>query len=193
MNGYRYHVAVDLDDVVLDFVGGLREAIRVEYGVQLGDVEEWDLHATLDPIVGRDWWKWMRDRDWLWSHFPAMPGAIGGIERFRAEGLFVELLTAKPEWAEYAVWRWLGKWRPRVHRVTIVPPQGRKVDYSDADLLVDDKPENCEEFVEDGRVAILFDRPHNRNYTLVPGMARARTWAQAVELVLLEASCGALH
>ncbi len=190
--GERYHVAIDLDDVVLDFYGGLRAVLKKEYGVELrpDQMAAWDLHGVIDPIVGRSWWQWLRERDWLWSHLPAVDGAIGGIERLRAAGLYVELVTSKPEWAEYAVWRWLGKWRPRFHRVTIVPTSERKVDHTDAELLVDDRPENCLEFVDDGRVAILFDRPHNQDFALVPGMGRARTWEQVVELVRMESAVG---
>jgi 5'(3')-deoxyribonucleotidase len=189
-----YQVAIDLDDVTLDFCGGLVEAVRTEFGVELTiqQFEEWDLSKVLNPIIGRNWWDWLRDRDWLWSHFPAVDGAIGGIERLRRQGLYLELLTQKPEWAEYAVWRWMGKWRPKFHRVTIVPSGERKVDYTDAELLVDDKWENCVDFVENGRAAIVFTRPWNITYELLPGMARARNWNEVVEGVLLEASVSAI-
>lgn len=80
------HIAVDLDDVVLDFCGGVRKAIETEYGVTLPEFEEWDLHKSLDPIIGYSWWKWMKQRDWLWPNFPVIPGAIGALDQLRREG-----------------------------------------------------------------------------------------------------------
>lgn len=160
------HIAVDLDDVVLDFCGGLRIAMKKEYDVDLTDdaFYQFDLHPILDPIVGGSWWKWMRRRDWLWENFPAVDGAIGTLEALRSQGHYLECVTSKPRWAEYSVWRWLGKWRPPFQRVTIVDTDGKdeKWQVTDAHLLVDDKPGNVDAWELDGRrPAILFGRPHN--------------------------------
>ena len=172
-------VAVDLDDVVLDFVGGLCEAVHTEYGVMVPQeaITDFNLKPFLDPIIGRSWWSWMRDRDWLWSHFPAVPGAIGTLDRLRREGFYLELVTSKPEWAEHNVLRWLGKWRPPFNQVTIVGPKDRKVDFTDAFVLVDDKLDNLVEFSAEGRFGILFTRPHNTKYELLPPrVVRADDW-----------------
>lgn len=183
------HIAVDLDDVVLDFCGGLREAIRKEYNFDVGDFEKWELRDVLDPVVGRNWWSWLRERDWLWPNFPAIDGAIGGIDALRRDGHYVELVTSKPEWAEYAVWKWLGKWRPPFNAVTIVGPKDRKVDFTDARILIDDKFENCDEFAKAGRTGLLFDRPHNRDAETELGdpspwtVTRVFAWPSPVHVV----------
>jgi 5'(3')-deoxyribonucleotidase len=185
------HIAVDLDDVVLDFMGGIKRAVQTEYGVEIPDFDRWDLGEQLDHILGKSWWKWMRERDWLWPNFPAMPGAIGSLAQLRDAGHYVEIVTAKPEWAEFSVWKWMGKWRPPVQAVTIVnsdDPDIRKVDNTDADIIIDDKASNVAEFVEEGRVGILFGRPHNHAEVLTPGMFRAEDWRHALELVTLEAN-----
>lgn len=174
------HIAIDMDDVLVDFVGGLRAAVQTEFGVELTEesIREWNLHSTLDPIIGYSWWTWLKNREWIWATFPAMPGAIGYIERLRSDGHYLELLTNKPRWAEHNVWKWLGKWRPAFNTVTIVeggskpsPVDGtnvgnKKIDFSAADILVDDKPQNCQEFIDAGRHAILFARPHNQDALL---------------------------
>lgn len=163
------HIAFDLDDVILDFVGGLRAAIQKEYGVSIPDsaITDFNLRPFLDPIIGENWWNWLRRRDWLWSNFPAVDGAIGTLERLRMEEYYIEIVTSKPEWADYAVWQWLGKWRPPVQRVTIVRKNDIKGEHSDALVLVDDKEENVVQWVQTewprDRKALLFDRPHNRN------------------------------
>lgn len=164
------HAAIDLDDVCLDLVGGVCGVIRKEYGVDLQPeaITDWNFDYWLEPILDQKWMKWMRRRDWLWSTFPAVPGAIGGIDTLRRRGVYLELVTSKPEWAENQVWKWLGLWRPAFNRVTIVGPYERKVDFTDADVLVDDKPQNVQEFLEEGRRAILFSRPHNMRIWNLP-------------------------
>jgi len=183
MSNLDKHVAIDLDDVVLDFVGGLRRAIKKEYGVELRDedVKDFNLRPLLDPIIGRSWWAWLRERDWLWENFEAVDGAMGAIERLRLDGYYLELLTSKPKWAEYSVWRWLGKWRPPFQRVTIVGQGDEKADFSDAPILVDDKVENLVGFYEAGRTGLLFSRPHNRAADLsLLGIERVNSWAEAL-------------
>lgn len=180
------HIAVDMDDVLLDFMGGLQHAIKTEYGVIVPDFTKWDVNELLDPILGKSWWKWMRERDWLWSNFPAIDGAIGGLTQLREDGNFIEIVTSKPEWAEYTVWKWMGKWRPPVNRVTIVEMDQHKVDMTDADLLLDDKPQNVDEFAEEGRIGVLFGRSHNRDSVVHPDVIRVDGWRNAVELIRQE-------
>jgi 5'(3')-deoxyribonucleotidase len=179
------HVAIDLDDVILDFCGGVRQAVKTEFGVELkpADFDRWHLSEILDPIIGRSWWSWMREREWLWANFPAIDGAIGGLEVLRRKGHYLEIVTSKPHWAEHNTWKWLGKWRPPVQRVTIVGPDDRKRDFTDAHLLIDDKPQNLSEFVPG--MVILFDRPHNRTEDR---FARASAWRDVVRMVELRAS-----
>jgi len=185
------HLAIDLDDVILDFVdSGIIRCINREFDAGLiaeRDITDWDLSKVLDPIVGGSWWDWWRKRDWLWAQCDAVPGAIGGLQKLRDAGHYLEVVTSKPEWAEAQTWRWLGKWRPPVHQVTIIGMGESKADSTDADIIIDDKPENCFEFLEDGRQAILFDRPHNRAAELRPGMDRVFNWrGMATGLEMLE-------
>lgn len=147
------------------------------------DIHDFNLRPFLDPIIGRNWWDWMRDRDWLWENFPAVNGAIGGLDRLRRAGYYLEIVTSKPQWAEYAVWKWLGKWRPPVNRVTIVGPKDIKAEFTDASILIDDKAENISEFILYGGEGILFSRPHNRSVNIA-GAYRADNWGQVVDLIL---------
>lgn len=182
--GKGRHLAVDLDDVTVDFFRGVISSIYQEFGVLIDK----DACTTWDdnPVKSfpwksygyKSWWEWMKERDWLWAVFPAVPGAIGGIHALRESGHFVEALTSKPRWAEPWVWKWLGRWRPPFHRVTIVPTGESKSAWSDAELLIDDKPDNCKDFVLNGRKAILFSQPWNWdvNETKWRGMTRAHNW-----------------
>ena len=181
------HVALDLDDVCLAFVDGVRAAVRQEYAVDLDRdaIDKFTLGPILDPIIGYSWWKWLRRRSWLWANFPAVEGAVGAVERLRAEGWYVEIVTSKPDWAEYAVWKWLGRWRLPVNRVTIVGQVDLKSQFTEAPILVDDKWENCTEFVASrpDRIALLFDQPHNREHVIGGNdrIFRAKGWPDTLE------------
>ena len=179
------HIAVDMDDVVVDFVGGLCAAIRTEYDIELypEDITQWDLQPILDPIIGRNWWAWLREREWLWANFGVVPGALGSIDLLRREGHYMELVTSKPLWAEHNVWKWLGKWRPAFQQVTVTNPDHNKADWTDADIIIDDKMENCAGFIATGRKAILFTRPHNANQVLIPPLHRATGWHEVRAII----------
>lgn len=188
------HVAIDLDDVVLDFFPHVLACFEREFG----QTPDYDGHPWGDAAVAftkhpallaagyKSWWDWLRDREWLWAIAPAVPGAIGGIETLRNMGHYVECVTSKPEWAEHNVWKWLGKWRPKFHRVTIIDSKAgqRKVDMTDAELIVDDKLLTCEEFRDAGRKAVLFDRSsvsYRYDPRKFPGIHVAHTWADIVQ------------
>ena len=179
------HIAIDMDDVLVDFIGGLRSAVKTEFGVTLTDDDftQWDLHPLLDPIIGRSWWTWLREREWLWANFPAVDGAIGSIERLRQQGHYIEIITSKPDWAEHNVWKWLGKWRPSVNQVTIVKLDDRKVDFTRADVLVDDKLGNCQGFVDEGRRAIMLATPHSRRMKVPNTIHRAADWREVMGII----------
>lgn len=174
------HIAVDMDDVILDFTGGVIDAVNLEYApsppLTVDDVKDWHIGEVLNPIIGYSWWRWMRKRSWLWSNFPAVPGAIGYLERLRSDGHYLEVVTSKPEWAEANVWQWLGKWKPPVQRVTIVNDSVEKVEATTAEVLVDDKFENVKAFADAARHAVLFTRSHNRHAPRYPGVARTSGW-----------------
>lgn len=185
MREFRGHIAIDLDDVILDFTGGVRRAVATEYDVEVPEFPDWHMANVLDPIIGYSWWKWMKSRDWLWKTFPAVPGAIGSINILRDQGYFIEIITSKPQWAEASVWQWMGRWRPAVDRVTIVNTESdQKCDFTEADILIDDKPKNCEEWAATGRPAVLFSRSHNLNYKIQDDrIHRADSWADVRSIV----------
>ena len=189
----KLRIAVDLDDVTIDFFQGNIDSMYREFGVYLlkEDVLTWDDNLVkLFPWKDygyKSWWEWLRERDWLWATFPAIPGAIGGIHALRKQGYYVECLTSKPEWAEAQVWRWLGRWRPAFQQVTIVDMDHPKHEASDADILIDDKYENVANWVTSDleRFGILYDQPWNRHYELPERVVRVSTWHGVLEVVAL--------
>lgn len=189
----KLHIAVDADDTLLDFFAGVIDSMYYEFGVLIlkEDCTSWDNNPVKQfPWTDwgyKSWWDWMRTRDWLWATFPAIPGAIGGVHALRSKGHYMELLTSKPTWAEPQVQRWLGKWRPDFTRTTIVNLEQPKYSASDADILVDDKPDNIIGWVNsaDDRFGILYRQPWNDDMKLGERMVRVHDWAGVLETVAL--------
>lgn len=191
----KLHIALDFDDVICDFVGGVCETISRDFDVDVRPehITDWNFGQFLDEHLGRDWWSWMRDHADLWGEkFRPVPGALGGIEELRRQGHHLEIVTSKPAWAEAATWRWMGKYHPSVHQVTIVglgsdhksPP---KSEMTVADVLVDDRWENCLDFLDDGRQAVLMTRAHNLSRDAgASGLIRAQDWSDVLRALELE-------
>jgi 5'(3')-deoxyribonucleotidase len=189
------HIAIDLDDVTIDFFQGVIDSMYREFGILLlkEDVLTWDdNNVKLFPWKDygyKNWWDWMRQRDWLWATFSAIPGAIGGINALRAKGHYLECLTSKPSWAEPQVWKWLGRWRPAFNQVTIVDLNHPKESMSQADILVDDKWDNIVNWVgsADDRLGILYSQPWNYDMPVsrTERIVRASTWHGVLETVAL--------
>lgn len=170
-----------MDDVCTDFCRHILDCWYREYGVVVPyeNINGWKVmfDGTLGPT-----WKWLEKRDWLWAKTPATAGAIGGIQRLRDEGHYLEILTSKPTWAEWVVWAWAGKWRPAVNRITIVPSHTPKHEASTADVLVDDAVHNVNPWVTKGRFALLYDKPWNQEgaFTAAPKLIRVKNWTDVV-------------
>ena len=178
-------VAVDMDDVMVDFLGGLLDSVYIETGVRIerASITKWDLHPLLDPILGRDFWDWLKDKEWIWAHFPAYPGAVQGLERLRRASHEIEAVTAKPDWAVHNVYKWLGRWRVPVRRVVVVGTKDNKAHNSNARWLIDDKPQNCYDWADTGRPSILFSQPHNERFGVPIYGYRAKNWQEAVDII----------
>lgn len=177
------HIAVDLDDVLLDFTGGVRRVVEQQFGVKVPEFTDWKIGNVLKPIIGRGWWRWMEDNVNEWAEFDGIEGGHLALVTLRNLGYRLEIVTSKPDWAEWVVWSWLGKRHLPVHGVTIVGKGDDKSDFSKAGILIDDRPENVEEWTSTGtRRGILFDRSHNRNY--IPSnsrISRAVGWSGVLD------------
>jgi hypothetical protein len=184
--------ASDLDDCVVNFIGGVRKSFQMEFGEEGiptysgtpwgQEVIDFYHHPYFTECGYEDWWGWLRDRDWLWGKvFDAMPGAVGAVTRLRHDGWKMEAISTKPKWAEFAVWYFQARWRVPFQRVTIVPMGERKVDWTDANIIVDDKLATCLEFNNANRSAIWFNQGE-AGHTARPGLYEAKDWNQVISI-----------
>ena len=185
------HIAIDMDDVIVDFVPTVLEAIRRDIGpnIALEDVTTWDMDAgalaDVDFPGGGTWMEWLERWPSIWRYAPPMLGALEGLATLRAAGHTLEILTKKPAWAEYVVWGFLHDHSPPVQRATIVPSGARKERCSDADILIDDSPENVLCWADTCRSALLFDRPWNRDILAAShrNLLRVEGWAGVLRVL----------
>jgi 5'(3')-deoxyribonucleotidase len=200
------YVALDMDDVVTNLMGLVIDKVELETGTRLAeeDFTQWGWRPA-STALGESWWEWLKRKSWLWSLAEPIPGALNGIDRLRAAGHFIELITTKPVWAEREVFAWLEKYKAPVNRVTFVPHSDdsgghaliTKASISPADVLVDDHPRNVEAWLETGRPAILFERPWSRGYQALnesalrqdpnapyaAALQHARSWADILTII----------
>ena len=133
--------------------------------------------------------------DWVWRYIDATPGFVRGLEDFpgAVEGLGklrammprgskLTCLTSPhvgPYWM-YERYLWLFDRGFKKREI------GMASDKGDANglLLVDDKYQNCKEFVEanKGALAFLMDAPYNQNKHH-PNIIRCRGWGEVVQKV----------
>lgn len=200
------HLAIDLDDVVVDFWKRVQECYRKEFGEDVAPSNNWsDNPIKASDHFGPDrayetWWDWWRDRHWLWASCDAIDGAIGGLAELSADGHYLELVTHKPRWAQREATAWLGKWHPRFDRLTFVEMETPKAAVTDADVLVDDKPQNVAEWAMTQRSAVLFTQPWNRDHFATPtrlagtlrhhAVYRADDWNDVTDIIERLASDG---
>lgn len=186
------HIAVDMDDVLVDFVGMICETVSRDFNVvppiTKDDITDWNFGQFLDQYIGQDWWAWLEENASIWgAKARPIPGAIGAIAQLRRDGHRLEILTSKPPWAERFVFSWLDKYAPKINGVTLVPLNGNKTEWTDAAVLVDDREKNVVEWVESKkwRRAILFPAPHNAGFNTAPfpRITRVRDWNEIVHMV----------
>lgn len=182
-------IALDMDEVIVNFVDGILDAINLEFGSDLKreQITEWDMGSVLNPVIGYSWWKWLESHSWVWAQFKPTKGAIGAIDKLaQMEGVEIEIVTSKPEWAVWTVWKWLGKYRPNIHKVIVVKPHEKKCQVSDAEILVDDNWDNCYEWglSDHARTALLWDAGWNQGDPddYVPfNMLRVHGWDEVLK------------
>lgn len=158
-------IAVDLDGVLYQWSPTARYLLNTHRGGSF--------HREPDA------WHWIpnpEDDEWLFSKGVAKyglfrygaiyRGAIDGMNALR-EGRDLCLITHRPsiavqdtiDWVRF-FFPWLSSY---LHLATNGEPKSTMCDV--ADILIDDKPENCEEWVGSGRTgAVLVRQPWNRLY-----------------------------
>lgn len=155
----------DVDGVAADFTGAMLEAIGTD--VKPEDIKEWAFKKFLTEEEGKRADEVMKDMD-FWLNLPVIDGAKQKIRALKSVGYTIIWITSPwptcPEW-EDARRDWVME-----HfgdDPVVVTKEKWKVGTS---LLVDDKPDNIEQWKEHcpDKKVFLFDAPYNRDYHGAP-------------------------
>jgi len=159
-------IAVDVDGVIAD----LHEAWLTRYNrdyndtLRPEDINQWDIEPFVKPECGNKIFSYLSLPD-LYKDVKVVPGALEGVAQLRGNGYRVVFATSNVKGMTDPKWEWLehhgfldGK--RRAHPDLFVAYDKNLVD---AALLIDDKAENVDKWIEEKRRrAILFEAPYNK-------------------------------
>lgn len=131
------------------------------------------------------------DHKWMWTegvrlglfrYGHMVKGARVGLQALSDAGHKLEIVTHRPEQAISDTIDWVSLYFKDIplSGITILSHQEPKT-ISSADVLIDDKLDNCEVWRASGRISLVFNRPYNQGYHSDPLIRRAYDWPDVVE------------
>lgn len=166
-------ILCDLDEVLVDFVGG---ACRV-HGVDRGKLEElrhemgWGMEAPLSKLLGRpitlsQFWKPIKELgEGFWLGLESLPWKyelMDCIKSLDVEWLIVTSPSLDPLSYSGKVKYMRRMFGPTFGRFVVTPYKHLMADRGV--LLIDDRPENVEKFIEHGGEGLIFPSHGNQFY-----------------------------
>ena len=157
-------IFLDLDGVLVDFVGGIHRAFGKEYSYNSAPIK-WNFFEHWSPKVYScdinractvDFWAnldWMCDGREILREIDKKLGTSDNLFLLTCPMPNPQSWTGKRLWVERHI--------PHLAERLIVTPAFKGVFASDDVVLIDDKDENIAEFVEAGGRGILVPRPWN--------------------------------
>jgi len=174
-------IAVDADGVLYEWSKTARYMLRsyLDYdkdGPMGQESDSWDYIPK--NILPQDWdWLWTEGvRKGLFRYGHLVTGAIEGVNQLSLIGEVV-LVTHRPKAAVKDTLDWLSYINLPFSGIHILTNQEPK-SMVEADILIDDKPDNIFEWTMHARYGILFDREWNQQARV--GL-RAKGWGEVVE------------
>jgi 5'-nucleotidase len=169
-------VALDVDEVVAALLPAWLAAYNRDYDDDLTpeDIREWDLSLAVKPECGTKIYSYL-DTPKLYEDVKPVEGALRGIATLRAWGHRAIFVTSAMNGHAGAKLRLLQRFGVLNAHLRVDPSYFECSDKSliAADVLVDDRPKNVEDFP--GRT-ILFRQPHNESFN-APDV-QARGWEE---------------
>ena len=172
----KYVIGVDVDDVMLDFVGILLEVYNSEWEDNLivDDITEWDLTKFVKPECGTKICNYFEDHNLYWAINP-IDNAIAGIKFLRLLGHRVVFITHSSLGSSGAKYK-------KLKELGILDDANDYIEAKDKtlvkfDFLIDDKPKTISDYKLG--VPVVFTRPWNKDMNHQP---RVNSWLEIVDL-----------
>lgn len=194
-------VAIDLDDVLFDFIGNFFAWHNEKYETDLLPEDMtfdtlWEVWGGTKQEASERVPHFFRDIDML--NIEPIEGAVPSLRQLRSLFRFVIISARHPD-AMNATQEWIDRYFPEVFEdiaVGIGNPlaQGRPMTKAElctqmgVDLLIEDQLRNAADVARSGVPVLLFgDLPWNRTDALPPNVQRVRDWSHVVHTLLGEA------
>jgi 5'(3')-deoxyribonucleotidase len=190
----RFVLGLDLDGVCADFYARMREVTAEWLGVDAKELTEdvsyglpeWGVRQRLgnDPGEYERIHRFAVTQRKLFESMRPISGAPQAIRRLGTEGIRVRIISYRlfirwfHEVAVAQTVRWLDNHAIPYWDLCLM----RDKESVDADVYVEDSPENIERLRSAGRDVIVFDNSTNRRVADLPG-GRARSWDDAERMV----------
>lgn len=190
-------IAVDFDDVLLDFNRGFLESHNRLYGTkltfdQLINYDHWEVVYGCDPDT-------MTERAKRFYHSPEhqlvapVSGSLEGIAEL-AKDYSLQIVTSRPETVRAATMGWLDRHFPghfsdfhftNIYAGEAGAKQRTKAEVCrsiDAAVLIDDALRHARDVAACGITALLPDRPWNQGEAH-PNLYRMNSWGDIVDWI----------
>jgi len=178
------NIAVDVDGVLADFVGGLLQRLAPRgHRYAVDDVKHFELSRTLTPEALH-----------VANDIMAAPGFARELDWYPGARLFLSILKdlgdvtiatapfrGSPTWQDERA-KWLDPY-VQANDIVSVPTKKKHLVTQFADVLVEDRAETLESWkgVQPDGLAVLIDRPWNRQ--AAPYAVRVRSYLEAVDAI----------
>lgn len=177
-------IAFDFDDVLVDFVGAFLRGLNISLARAHGkiggytrfdiELDGWDMGPWANRTLvnnglmtpGERWLDWFMNTHMpLWMYAKTESGAVRVMEALVRDGHRLEIVTNKPLKARKVVYTWLLEWNAPVESVHILDGHFDKHEVSEADVLVDDRPDTLRAWIDSRprRMGILYARSQNED------------------------------
>jgi len=172
----KYVIGVDVDDVMLDFVGILLEVYNSEWNDNLtvNDITDWYLAKFVKPECNKKVYEYFEDPSLYWAANP-IDHAVAGIKFLRLLGHRVIFITHSSLGSSGAKYK-------KLKELGILEDSKDYIEAKDKtlvkfDFLIDDKPQTLLDYKLG--VPIAFTRPWNKSINHNP---RVNNWEEIVDL-----------
>lgn len=168
-------IAIDIDGVLRDFVGSVHKQL-IKHQLVVPETPQpkitaWDMHQFYPEIPKEKIYQFIFNSGYTWSIFAdaePYPGAKQFVEDLEAAGHVVGLVTSqnKNGWRGTVSWmHYTGVSASNIHCIRFDRGEKSKSNLG-YEVLLDDKPENVQDFIDNGGKAFLFDQPWNQESAL---------------------------
>ena len=156
----KTRVLIDLDGVIRDFVGSLIRVynrVHPEHQVQPINSRQLEDFFPIGPGIYRFMEPGLVEE--IMQDVQPYPEALEALHRWKNEYEIV-VVTAQPDMIKASTYIWIGKYDLPTNEVHITY---QKSEVRGAALL-DDFPDNLQEFADSGRLAVCLDQPWNQQW-----------------------------